>query len=179
MSAPQLLSKIKIRAALLSLLIAGSILFMLRGEPEIRPSAGENGPKIILLEVINKHFTVGKTVPSVFLRVFSDGTAKGHTEKFWEEADVTKTKTLDAEELEKLRAAINEPNLSGIKKRYELMRFVIDSWMEWDITIQHPRGTQRIEVVSFSPDAARERNQPYPDALVKLGCSILKTRNDV
>jgi len=181
MNVPPLPSRINIRAALLSLLIAGSIFFMLRCEAEIRPSAsGRTAPgQKIILEVINKHFTVGRKIPSVYLRVFSGGTAECHTKKFWEEADVTKTRTLDAEELEKLKAVINEPNLSGVKKRYELMLFVMDSWMEWDIKLQHPRGTQRIEVASFSPEAARERKQPYPDALVKLGCSILKTRNYV
>jgi hypothetical protein len=86
---------------------------------------------------------------------------------------------LSVNELEKLRATINERSLLEVKQRYELMHFVIDSWMEWDIKLQHPRKVQRIQVVSFSPDSARERNQPYPDALVKLGCSILKIRNDV
>jgi hypothetical protein len=43
---------------------------------------------------MNRHFTVGKKIPSLYLRVFSDGTAECHTEKFWEEADVTKTKVL-------------------------------------------------------------------------------------
>jgi len=129
--------------------------------------------------VINKHFTVGKKIPSVYLIVFSDGTAVCHTEKFWDEADVTKTKALSAEELGKLKAVISEPKLLDVKKRYELMHFVIDSWMEWDIKLQHPGSVQRIQVVSFSPDSARERNQPYPDALVNLGCSILRIRNDV
>jgi hypothetical protein len=59
------------------------------------------------------------------------------------------------------------------------MHFVVDSWMEWDIKLQHPGSVQRIRVASFSPDSARERNQLYPDALIKLGCSILKIRNDV
>jgi hypothetical protein len=165
----------------MTLLLIGSILFALRGEDEIVTPAGQktaSGQKIII-EVINRHFTVGKRIPSVYLRVFSDGTAECHTEKFWDEADVTKTKVLGAMELEKLRAVINEPHLLDVKPRYELMHFVVDSWMEWDIKIQHPGSMQKIRVVSFSPDSARERSQPYPDALVKLGCSILKIRNDV
>ena len=139
----------------------------------------DHGQKLIL-EVINKHFTVGKKIPSVYLRIFSDGTAECHTEKFTgKEKDLTKTKVLSAEEFEKLKAAINEPELLDVKKRYELMHFVVDSWMEWDIKVQHHSSVQRIRVASFSPSSARKRNQPYPNALVELGCSILKIRDDV
>jgi hypothetical protein len=59
------------------------------------------------------------------------------------------------------------------------MHFVIDSWMEWDIKLPRAKGIQSIEVASFSPASARKKNQPYPDSLVTLGCSILKIRHDV
>jgi hypothetical protein len=36
----------------------------------------------VVLEVRNIHFTMGKKIPSIYLRVFSDGTAECHTEKY-------------------------------------------------------------------------------------------------
>jgi hypothetical protein len=51
--------------------------------------------------------------------------------------------------------------------------------MEWDIKLPHQWRTQTIQVLKFSPRSAQEKNTPYPDLLVKLGCSILKLRSDV
>jgi hypothetical protein len=109
---PPVLSRINIRAGILTVLTLGSLLFVLRGEEQIG-APGQKAPSSqeIILEVINRHFTVGQKIPSVYLRVFSDGTAECHTKKFWDEADVTKTKMLSANELEELRAVINDPNL--------------------------------------------------------------------
>jgi len=156
--------------------------FVIRSEGKIdssRDGKVEQSRKIIL-EVMNRHFTMGQRIPSIYLRVFSDGTAECHTQKYSRsDKDVTKTKVLSAETLEKLQAVLNDPDLLQVKKRYELMRGVVDSWMEWDITVQHPGTEESIQIANFSPSSAREKKQPYPDALVKLGCSILKIRGDV
>ena len=168
--------------ALVFLLAVGSIFLTGGSEGQTGPSDGNKAGRTreIILEVMNKHFTRGTTIPSLYLRVFSDGTAECHTEKFsGEERDVTKRKVLGAKEFEKLKAVINEPNFPDIKKRYELNYPVADSWMEWTITVQHPNGTQRIQVLNFSPVSELYKNQAYPDALVKLGCSILKMREEV
>jgi hypothetical protein len=134
----------------------------------------------VVLEVTNIHFTMGEKIPSVYLRVFSDGTAECHVEKYTEkDKDIAKSKILDSKEFENLRAVINEPEMLGVKKRYELMHSVVDSWMEWDIRLQHTSSVQRIQIASFSPSSARERNEPYPDTLTALGCSILRIRNEV
>jgi len=53
----------------------------------------EPASRKLVLEVINRHFTVGKKVPSIYLRVFSDGTAECHTEGYSNESDVVKEKT--------------------------------------------------------------------------------------
>jgi hypothetical protein len=138
-----------------------------------------SSPRVIL-EVINKHFTVGRKIPSVYLRVFSDGTAECHTVRYTgDEVGTVKKEKLSQEELGKLEALINGPELMNVKKRYELMYTVLDSWMEWNIKVPHKGGAQKIQVLDFSPGAAREKNQPYPDALVKLGCSIWKFRYEV
>ena len=169
-----LMSRTSIRLGLVSFIV-GSVLLLPCSDSKIRASAGK-GPEPrqkTILEVINRHFALGRKIPSVYLRVFSNGTAECDTEKY------TKKKVLSSEEFEELKAIIDEPELLDVKKRYELMHMVVDSWMEWDISIKHPGSVQRVQVASFSPESARERNQPYPAALVKLGCSILKIRNDV
>ncbi len=139
----------------------------------------ETSPRVIL-EVINKHFTMGRKIPSVYLRVFSDGTAECHTVRYTgDEAETIKKEKLSQEELGKLEALMDTPGLLNIKKRYELMYTVVDSWMEWNIKVPHKGGAQKIQVLNFSPGSAREKKQPYPDALVKLGCSIWKLRHEV
>jgi hypothetical protein len=177
-----LVSKTNVRVGLASLLIAGSIFTMSGSDAEIRSSNGNKAGQgqELILEVVNRHFTMGKKISSVYVRVFSDGTTECRTEEFTgEETDVIRKNVLGADDFEKLKAELNEPELLDVKKKYGLMYAVIDSWMEWDITVQHPGSVQRIQVASFSPEAARERKQRYPDALLKLGCSILKIRGDV
>jgi hypothetical protein len=51
--------------------------------------------------------------------------------------------------------------------------------MEWDIKVPNGWHKQKIKVLNFSPASARKKNQPYPPALLKLGCLIWKLRNDV
>lgn len=133
----------------------------------------------VLLEVINKHFTVGRHIPSVYLRVYSDGNVECHTEKYWHEADIVKRKTLGPEELQSLQAVVDNPELIHANKKYGLMALVIDSWMEWDIRVPHGWHTVKIKVLNFSPASARQKNQAYPSAVLKLGCSIWKVRNEV
>jgi hypothetical protein len=144
-------------------------------------SGARSGPSPrVILEVINKHFTMGRKISSLYLRVFSDGTAECHTGRYTgNEPETIKKKKLTDEELGKLEALINGPELMNVNKRYELMYTVVDSWMEWNIRVPRKDGAQKIQVLNFSPGAAREKNQPYPDALVKLGCSIWKFRYEV
>jgi hypothetical protein len=138
-----------------------------------------SSPRIIL-EVINSHFTVGRRIPSVYLRVFFDGTVECHTIKYvGDEKEIVKKGKLTPEEFGRLESLLNAPEMLNVRKRYELMYRVIDSWMEWDIKVPHSGKAQEIQVLNFSPGAARDMQQPYPDALVKLGCSILKMRNEV
>lgn len=143
-------------------------------------STKSDAPPPIILEVINKHFTIGLEIPSVYLRVFSDGTAECHAVRYTgHEADVVKWKALTPGELSKLSAVLENQELLNVKKRYELVNPVIDSWMEWNIAVPHNSGTQKIQVLNFSPGSAGEKNAPYPDALVGLGCSIWKLRNEI
>lgn len=133
-------------------------------------------PPQILLEVVNKHFTVGKKIPSVYLRLFSDGTAECHVIKSsGYEKDTVKTKRLQPKEFAEAKAVLDDAGLQDITGRYELPRLVFDSLMEWDLGI-HDSDTQQNVTVSFAgpPDQTR-----YPDALGTLGCLIVRLRGEV
>lgn len=113
------------------------------------------------------------------MRVFSDGTAECHTEKYWREPDTARTKQLPPEEVTDLKAILSQPELQKVEARYELMYWVVDSWMEWKIKVSSNGAVKRIDVAGFSPGAAIEHGKPYPEALAKLGCTIWRLRSEV
>jgi hypothetical protein len=168
-------------ASLLALLFSGTTSSDVRTKSaELSPIPAVSGTSATpILEVINRHFTVGLEIPSIYLKVFSDRTAEGHTLAYsGQERDVVKKKTLAPDEFERLTAVLDAPELLMVKSRYESTRMIIDSWMEWDINIQRPGHAQKIEVVNFSPSWFGMA-QPYPDALLQLGCSVWKMRDHV
>jgi hypothetical protein len=163
---------------LITLLGSAAVLCELRGQTTIESPDNSSGP--VILEVINRHFTVGKKISSLYLRMFSDRTVECRPPSYTgKEADVANKKDLRPEEFKRIKALIDRPDLLKVKKRYELTHPVFDSWMEWDIKIQHPDGVQEISVSNFSPESTRGPSQPYPDALVMLGCSISKLRDEL
>src|SRR5947207_5625034 len=119
------------RAVLLTLVVAGAVAYKGRNDSAEAANALKSGlSSKVILEVINRHFTVGKRIRSVYLRVFSNGTAECHTEKYWDEPDIVKKKVLAPEDFEALRTLLAQPELLSVKHRYERMYPVIDSWME-------------------------------------------------
>jgi hypothetical protein len=174
------MTRILARAIFVTALVAATLLYESSNSRIEAANAVKPGPSPkVILEVINRHFTVGKKIPSIYLRVFSDGSAECHAEKYWDEPDTVKKKALSHEDFEQLKALVGQPELLSVRPRYELMDQVIDSWMEWTIKVPHGRNVQKIEVANFAPAEARERKEPYPDVLVKLGCSIWKIRSNV
>jgi len=137
------------------------------------PPASEASAKVIL-EVVNNHFTVGRKIPSVYLRVFSDGTAECHAKNpSRRDEDATIKKHLSPQEFAEINAVLNGSGLRDVKGRYELGRIAFDSWMEWDIRIDSPQSARSV-TVSFAGVPSR-----YPDALRRLGCLILAARREV
>ena len=172
------MKRMLVRASLATVFVAA--FFVCDSNYVAAATAVPPGPSSkVILEVINRHFTVGKKIPSIYLRIFSDGSAECHTEKYWNEPDIAKKKALSHEDFEQLKALLGQPELLSVKPRYKLVAPVIDSWMEWTIKVPHSRSVQQIEVANFNPSAAKERKEPYPEVLVKLGCSIWKIRSDV
>jgi hypothetical protein len=162
--------------ATLILVGIGALLYELRGQATIESPGGSSA----LLEVLNRHFTIGRKIPSVYLRIFYDHTLECHSLSYTgEEADTVKKSVLTPEEFGRVKAVIDQPELLTVKRRYELTHSVVDSWMEWDIKIQHPGRVQEITVANFSPGSEPGPSPPYPDALLMLGCSISNLRGAV
>ena len=91
---------------------------------------------------------------------------------------ITKKKTLVPEEFNRLTELLNDPGLLIVKSKYESTGFYVDSWMEWDINIQHADKVQKIEVVNFFRSGLGFA-QPYSDSLLQLGCAVWKIRDNV
>jgi hypothetical protein len=163
---------------LLMLFGTGALLYELCGQSTIEPSGASSAQ--ILLDVMNTHFTVGRKIPSMYLRIFSDHTVEceslAHTR---EKSGIVTKRVLTPEEFEAVRNAVDQPELLKVQRRYDLTHPVFDSWMEWDIKVRRAGGGQEINLAGFDPGYAEESAQPYPDALVRLGCSISKLRDKV
>jgi|HubBroStandDraft_1064217.scaffolds.fasta_scaffold00024_79 hypothetical protein len=138
----------------------------------------EDGSLPVILEVMNYHFTMGHKIPSVFLRVLSDGSVECRSLRTTgPEASVVKKKVLAPEEVKEVKAVIEQPELRDVKSRYELTHPIIDSWMEWDIRIPRTAGTQDIAIAAFASTPLGDG--PYPIAVARLGCLTSKLRDEV
>jgi len=164
-----------VRLFLLSMTLVCALYSQTRSELRALPPS-DSDPKVIL-EVINYHFTMGRKIPSIYLRLFSDGTAECHTLKFsGQEQDAVKKEHLEPEEFAAVRAILNQPELRGVKSRYDHPRTVVDSWMEWQL--RAPDSQLRRDVtISFGPST--QHVGASVEALGNLGCQILKIREYV
>jgi hypothetical protein len=140
-------------------------------------SAPANPAPDVILDVTTSSYSLSEgRNPHVYLRVFSDGSAEC---QFSRGDNPTIKKTLTQDEFVHLKSVLRNSKLAKVRPRYESRYTILDSWTEWTIKIQRPGQPQVIQVVDFSPWAGKGLKHPYPDALVKLGCSIEKLRADV
>jgi hypothetical protein len=131
----------------------------------------------VILEVVNNHFTVGRKIPSIYLRLFSDGSAECHAVRFsGHEQENIKTGYVPPKEFDEIKAALNQTGLRIVDGRYDLPWVVLDSWMEWGLKGSDSQLGQDV-TISFGPET--EHSHPYPEALRNLGCQILKIREKV
>lgn len=138
-----------------------------------QPSAG------ILVEVVAVHTTPESEHRYVYLRVFSNGTAEWQSRSS-ENKDQCSTRTaLTKEQFQRIKSVVGDPKLAHLGPRYETRYAIVDSWTEWKIQVHQARQSLVIQVLEFSPGLAKAMKHPYPDALVKLGCTVESTRAEV
>jgi hypothetical protein len=136
----------------------------------------------IILEVIATHTTFASQHSYVYLRVFPDGTAEFQSSKdSRSEGNVALVvrRTLNQDDFTRLKVAVSQPRLAALKLRYETRFAIVDTSTDWTIRIYASGRAQTVQVLEFSPGLARIMKHPYPEALVKLGCTIEKLRADV
>ena len=165
---------LQIRLVAVSMAAIG-LLGISQGQPgrESAKLPNSDSTPTVILEVVNNHFTVGRKIPSIYLRLFSDGTAECHALDSTEHEQGTVRKgRLTPNDFEKTKAVLARSGLRDVNGRYDLPRTVIDSWMEWDL---RSHDSLRHDVtVSFGPEARYDR--PFPEALRDLACQILTIR---
>jgi hypothetical protein len=168
---------LRMKRALLGLLLMPLLLGLLsRGLSAQVSTKGASLP--VILEVMNYHFTMGRQIPSVFLRVLSDGSVECHSLRATgPEANVVKKKVLTPGAVQEVKGVVEQSELLDAKRRYERTHPVFDSWMEWDIRIPRTTGTQDIAIAAFASTPLREGH--YSIAVARLGCLISKLRDEV
>jgi hypothetical protein len=137
----------------------------------------------VILEVTATDFQIGPEQDYLYLRVFSDHSAEAQTLKrktMLDKAVLVDSKTkLTQDEFTKIQHLIDEPEILKLDALYrQRIGDVLDVFTSWRIKIQHPEHLQELVVIAFAPQGARRRHRPYPQPLVKLGCTIEKVRSE-
>lgn len=143
--------------------------------------------RTVILEVAAEDFDIAWRQGYLYLKVLSDGTAECQVVKRksgdhrFEKADVLPVKgSLSAAEFQQLQTLLTKNDILHLDTSYkQRTALTLDAGTTWRIQIPRSTLTQKIHVVAFAPDSARALRQPYPNALVALGCTIEKIRGEV
>jgi hypothetical protein len=139
-----------------------------------------------VLEVTAVDFDIAWQQEYLYIKVQSDGMVETQIlrrksgDSRFEKADVVAAKrTLSISELQRLNALLAQGNTLRLKTTYKQGALaVIDAGTWWDIQIPRNDRPQKIHVVAFAPDLAKAAKHPYPKALLALGCTIEKIREE-
>lgn len=146
------------------------------------PAASSKALEGIILDVPATQYAIGLDWDYAYVRVFSDGHAEAQTftlkSPFEKPQLTTVTTTLSRERFAAVEHLLDDSEVMDLDSRYpqRISKVVLDFFTVWHIRLRHRGSEQQLEVVEFAPVAAKQRGQPYPNALVKLGCVIAMTR---
>jgi hypothetical protein len=85
---------------------------------------------------------------------------------------------LTQDEFTKILQSTQAPEMLKLDALYrQRIGDVLDVFTSWKIKIQHSDHEQKLVVVAFAPEGAKKRHRPYPEPLVKLGCTIEEVRS--
>jgi hypothetical protein len=168
-----------LQAGLLGLVAVGGLFPQGRNSLQ---SATVNAPTEVILEVDATQRSMDADYAYLYLRVFSDSTAEyqpRHPTASGSSGPLIITKTLAQDGFKSLESVLQERSLARLGGPYESQFAILDSWTEWKIRLQNRGRPRTITVLEFSPGLAKAVKRPYPDALVKLGCTLGRLRSDV
>jgi hypothetical protein len=144
-------------------------------------SAGPNTSKKLILEILETDYGVGRMNHHfVFLRIFSDRTVELHSKRGQDikNARVSRGEVSQAQ-LDMILALVEREDVKNLPTTFRSTHTPID--FNWVLDFKIPRGqqTQQITLVNFSSEMARQNNKPYPEALMRLTCSVSRLRRDL
>jgi hypothetical protein len=148
------------------------------GEKETELLPGQSVPsKKLVMEILETYWGVGGTSHLVFLRIFSDRTIQSQPRRLEDEKKSTLNNgEISQAQLSSILALIAEEDVKKLPSTFRSTYTPIDS--SWTLDIRIPRGTdvQQIKVVNFYPEMAKQNDKPYPEALMRLTCSVFALR---
>jgi hypothetical protein len=151
-----------------------------RANNEMKPVAVRDpSPKHLLLEVVQTDSGVGGTNQFVYLRVFSDRSVEFHPKRNQalkrERASRAQISDEDMDSTVKLLA---REDVADLPRIFRSTFTPIDFYWTLDFTIPRGAQSQKIKVVNFSPGMAKQNNKPYPEALIRLVCTVWAVRKN-
>lgn len=137
----------------------------------------------VILDVTATDFQIGPQTDYLYLRVFSDRSAEAQTltrRTVIDKAVVADLKTrLTQNAFTEILHLTEDPEILKLDALYrQRIGIVLDVFTSWKIKIRRTDSEQKVEVIAFAPEEARLRHRPYPEPLVKLGCTIEKIRSE-
>ena len=134
-------------------------------------------PRTLIMEIRETDSGVGGTNQFVFLRIFSDRTVELHPKR---SQDIKKNRVTDGEISQRqwgtILTLLAREDVKNLPSTFRSTYTPID--FSWTLDMKIPRGTggQQIKLVNFYPEMAKQNNKPYPEALLKLACTVLVLR---
>jgi hypothetical protein len=137
-------------------------------------------PKTLVMEIRETDSGVGGTNQFVFLRIFSDRTVELHSKR---SQDIKKNRVTDGEisqgQLDTILTLLAREDVKSLPSTFRSTYTPID--FNWTLDMKIPRGAggQQIKLVNFYPEMAKQNNKPYPEALLRLACTVLALRQSL
>lgn len=140
-------------------------------------AARVQSPRQLLLEVVQTDSGVGGTNQFIYLRVFSDHAVEFHPKRDQElKRERVSQGQISEEEMNATLKVLAREDVAELSNSFRSTYTPIDfNWM-LDFTIPRGTRTQKIRVVNFYPRMAKQNNKTYPEALVRLVCTVWAIR---
>jgi hypothetical protein len=135
--------------------------------------------KQLVLEVLQTDSGVGGTNQFVYLRVFSDRSVEFHPKRNQElKRERVSRAQISEEDMNATVNVLTRKDVAELPSLFKSTYIPIDFYWTLDFTIPKGAKSQKISVVNFYPQMAKQNNKPYPEALVRLVCTVWAVRKD-
>jgi hypothetical protein len=125
------------------------------------------------IEVIRTTCDISRTETLIYLPVFSDGVAQGHsTAKLDFRELALKQSQVPPNNLAKLEDTLKPSNPKNLESKYERCWGNKDFGIESVITLGPGNARKTVTLTNFRWFLARQKTQPYPVEMEKIACAI-------